>query len=251
MNAKTFLVGSLLVCIALALAACGPARGVGLGGAIPGSGNLKSETRDPGPFESIAVEYPADVTVQQGADDIVEIQAEDNLLPQISTQVISGTLIIKTDVDDWKARVNPSKPVRVAITAKNLKQIALSAPVGTMEMEGWQADALKLVLDGGAQARLNGIQVDLLESVLSGAGDIQVTGTAQEMKLLLSGLGNFDGSGLQSTRATIELSGMGNATVRVDDELVAKITGAGSIKYFGSPRVQQSVSGAGSVKPAE
>ncbi len=251
MSAKTCLVGSLLVCIALTFSACAPTRGVGLGGAIPGSGNLKSETRDTGPFESVVVEYPADVTLRQGAENIVEIQAEDNLLPQISTQVSSGTLIIKTDVDDWKTRVNPSKPVKVALTAKNLKQIALSAPVGTLEMQGWQADALKLVLDGGAQARLNGIQVDLLDSVLSGAGDIRVTGTAQEMKLLLSGLGNFDGSGLQSTRATIELSGMGNATVRVEEELAAKITGAGSIEYFGSPRVQQSVSGAGAVKPAE
>jgi hypothetical protein len=44
---------------------------------------------------------------------------------------------------------------------------------------------------------------------------------------------------------------MGGATVRVEEELAATITGAGSIQYFGNPHVDQSVDGAGSVKPAE
>jgi hypothetical protein len=39
--------------------------------------------------------------------------------------------------------------------------------------------------------------------------------------------------------------------VHVEQELTATITGAGSIEYLGNPQVVQSVSGAGSVKPAE
>jgi hypothetical protein len=114
-----------------------------------------------------------------------------------------------------------------------------------------QTDTLKLVLSGGAQIRLNGIQVDLLDSVLSGAGDIQVSGTADKVKLILSGLGNFNAAELKSNQATVELSGMGDATVRVEQELAATITGAGSINYFGHPHVEQNINGAGSVKPAE
>jgi hypothetical protein len=37
----------------------------------------------------------------------------------------------------------------------------------------------------------------------------------------------------------------------VEEELAATLTGAGSIKYFGNPHVEQNVTGAGSVKPAE
>lgn len=103
---------------------------------------------------------------------------------------------------------------------------------------------------GGAQVRLNGIQVSVLDSVLSGAGDIQASGTADELKLVLSGLGDFNAADLQSNKANIELSGMGGATVRVEDDLAATITGAGSIQYFGNPHVEQSINGAGSVKPA-
>lgn len=252
MKKKIFLFVSLLVSTSLTAASCSLIGGRGLGGGIPGSGNILTETRDTGPFEAISIEYPgAEIIVQQGDKETVELEADDNLLPQLSTEVLSGTLTIKTVETDWKTTVNPSKQVKIDITVRDLTEIILSAPVGDLKVNDLQADTLQLVVSGGAQVRLNGIQVDLLDSVLSGAGDIQASGTADELKLILSGLGSFNAADLQSNKAAIELSGMGDATVRVEEELAATITGAGSIKYFGHPRVEQSVNGAGSVKPAE
>jgi len=66
-----------------------------------------------------------------------------------------------------------------------------------------------------------------------------------------SGLGNFNATELKSNKATVDLSSMGDVIVRVDNEFVATISEAGSIKYFGNPRVEQNVTGAGLVKPAE
>lgn len=250
MHTKKFLIPAMLLCIALVTASCSLTKS-GLGGGVPGSGNIQTETRDTGAFEAISIEYPAaEITVQQGDQEAVEVEADDNLLPQLSTEVLSGRLTIKSTETDWKTSVNPSKPVKINITVKDLNEIELSAPVGNLVVDDLQADKLKLVLSGAAQIKLNGIQVDLLDSVLSGAGDIQANGTADEIKLILSGLGNFNAANLKSNRATIELSGMGDATVRVEKELVATITGAGSIKYLGNPHVEQSVNGAGSVQPA-
>ena len=45
-----------------------------------------------------------------------------------------------------------------------------------------------------------------------------------ETKLILSGLGNFNAADLKSIKAYVELSGMGNAIVRVEKELTATIT---------------------------
>ena len=251
MNTKKLLILSLLICIALITSSCSLV-GSGLGGGIRGSGNIQTETRDTGPFEAVDIEYPgAEVTIQQGSNETLAIEADDNLLPQLSTEVVSGRLTIKSRETDWKTSVNPSKPVKISIGAKDLKEIVLSAPVGTLDVNDLQTSTLKLVLSGGAQIRLNGIQVDLLDNILSGAGDIQANGTADELKLILSGLGNFDAADLKSSKATIELSGMGNATVYVESELSATVSGAGSINYLGSPQIQQKVTGAGSVKPFE
>jgi hypothetical protein len=242
---------ALLVCISLASASCGVAKSR-LAGAIPGSGNVQTETRDLAAFTTIRAEYPgADVIVQQGDKQAIQIQAEDNVIPQIATNVSSDRLTIANNEPDWKARVNPSKPVKVTVTVKDLSEIDFAAPVGTLQMSDFQAPTLKLILSGGAQVKINGIQVDLLDSVLSGAGDIQVNGTADEIKLILSGLGNFNAADLQSNKATIQLSGMGNATVHVESDLSATVSGAGSVNYFGNPHVEKNVSGAGSVKAAE
>jgi hypothetical protein len=252
MNTEKSLLGSMLVCTVLLAASCSFIGGGGFGGGVPGSGNVLTETRDAGAFEAISIEYPgAEIIVQQRDKETVEIQADDNLLPQLSTEVLSGTLTIKNMETDWKAMVNPSKPVKINITVRDLTEITLSAPVGDLKVNDLQAGTLKLVVSGGAQVRLNEIQVDLLDSVLSGAGDIQASGTADELKVVLSGLGSFNAADLQSNKADIELSGMGDATVRVEKDLAATITGAGSIRYFGHPHVEQNVNGAGSVKPAE
>jgi hypothetical protein len=252
MNKRIILFISLLVFASLVTASCSLTRGSGLGGGVPGSGKIQTETREPGAFEAIVIEYPgAEIILRQGDKETLEIQADDNLLPQLSTAVVSGILTIKNLETEWKTSVNPSSPVKIVITAKDLHEIVLSAPVGTLEANDLQSGTLKLVVSGGAQVKLIGIQVDLLDSVLSGAGDIQVSGTADEVKLLLSGLGDFNAADLQSNKADIELSGMGGATVRVEDELIATITGAGTIQYYGHPHVVQSLNGAGSVKPAE
>lgn len=251
MNKYIFVSVSLLIFTSLVIASCSFIGGSGLGGGVPGSGKIQTETREPGAFDAIAIEYPgAEITVEQGDKEIVEIEADDNLLPQLSTEVLSGTLTIKNVETDWKTTVNPSKPVKINIIVRDLSEIILSAPVGDLKVNDLQAGTLKLVVSGGAQVRLNGIQVSVLDSVLSGAGDIQASGTADELKLVLSGLGDFNAADLQSNKANIELSGMGGATVRVEDDLAATITGAGSIQYFGNPHVEQSINGAGSVKPA-
>ena len=252
MNKKIFLFVSLLVFTSLIISSCSLIGGSGLGGGIEGSGNIQTEPRDTGAFQAISIEYSgAEIIVQQGDKVTVELEADDNLLPQLSTEVLSETLTIKNVETDWKNTVNPSKPVKINITVRDLSEIILSAPVGDLKVNDLQTGTLKLVVSGGAQVKLNGIQVDVLDSVLSGAGDIQVSGTAEEVKLILSGLGDFNAADLESKKADIELSGMGGATVRVEEELAATITGAGSIQYFGNPHVEQSVNGAGSVKPAE
>lgn len=247
-----FLFVSLFIFISLVPVSCSLSGGSGLGGGVPGSGKVQTETRETGAFEAVSIEYSgAEITIQQSDKETVEIEADDNLLQQLSTEVLSGKLTIKNVETDWKAMVNPSKPVKINITVSNLNEIELSAPVGNLELNDLQADTLKLVVSGGAQIKIDGIQVNLLDTNLSGAGSIQASGTADKIQLILSGWGSFNATDLKSNTATIDLSGMGDATVRVEEELAATITGAGSIKYFGNPHVVQNVTGAGSIKPAE
>jgi hypothetical protein len=83
--------------------------------------------------------------------------------------------------------------------------------------------------------------------LLNSAGSITISGTAEEQKIVLSGVGSYDASNLQSLQASVTLSGAGSAELWVTDSLDATVSGVGSVSYYGSPSVSQNISGVGSI----
>src|ERR1043166_6963443 len=79
-----------------------------IGPAERGSGKLVSETRNVSDFQAIDVSYPAQVLVQQGTKESLKVEAEDNLLPGLKTQVKNGVLQIFYKSENGK-HVNPTK----------------------------------------------------------------------------------------------------------------------------------------------
>jgi hypothetical protein len=228
-----------------------PEWGVGdsFTGAVPGSGRIESETRKVTDFDAISIRYPAEVVILQGEKESLIIEADDNLLPQLSTKVSSGTLVIENNEDNWADRVNPSEAVQVTITVRKLTGIKFSS-AGTLLVEDLESDELEFSISRAGEVTLTGLEIGNLDISLSGAGTIHADGVAENVSISISGLGNFEGEGLASQTADIEISGAGNATLRVEKQLTAKISGAGSVNYYGDPEVSQRISGAGAVKKA-
>jgi hypothetical protein len=226
----------------------GPAWGFdpNFNGGVSGSGKIKTETRAVKDFTAVSIDYPSDIIIQQGGSESVKVEADDNLLPQLNTEMRNGTLFIETSQQDWSRRVNPSKAVKITVTVKDLHDINFSS-AGTLSVESLQTEGLKLTLSGAGDVALNKINVRKFESVISGAGSIKANGVADDIKLTISGFGNFDAKDLTCMTADVRISGAGDAHVRVKNDLTATVSGAGSINYYGSPHVVQNISGAGSV----
>jgi hypothetical protein len=218
-----------------------------LGGAVAGSGVVKSETREVAEFQSISIDYPADITVKQGKSESLEIEAEDNLLPQLSASVRNGTLYLENTERNWQERVNSTKPVIVTITVVELDSVQFPT-AGKMLIDGLQTDSLIISVSGAGDVTLTDLDSGNLEFNLSGAGNVDAGGATERLQLNISGLGNFNGDNLQSQNAEVNISGAGSATVWADDQLDARISGAGSIDYYGSPQVSERISGVGSVR---
>ena len=218
-----------------------------IGGAVAGSGVVKSETRQVSDFNAIVMDYPAEVTIQQGKTASLKIEAEDNLLPQLSTEVQDGTLYLKNAEQNWGQRVNPTKPVIVTISVVDLNKVQFPT-AGKMLIESLQTDSLAISVSGAGDVTLTGLKASDLNLNLSGAGNLKANGVSDRLQLNISGLGNFNGAELQSQEADINISGAGNAQVWVERQLNAGISGAGSIDYYGSPQVSEHISGVGNVK---
>lgn len=221
----------------------------GVGG-VRGSGVVKTETRKVSGFDALDVDYPAEIVITQGKSESLTIEAEDNLLPQLTTEVRDGTLHIENNERDFDKRVNPTRSIRITITVKELSDVDFST-AGKLTVNGLEGESLNISLSGAGDIALNDLELDNLDAHLSGAGKFTASGIATHLTLTISGLGNFDAPDLATQTADINISGAGSATLRVEQSLDASISGAGSITYYGSPTVTRSISGAGEVKPAD
>jgi hypothetical protein len=221
----------------------------GFNGGVPGSGKIESATRKVSDFDAISVRYPAEIVIRQGAAESLTIEAEDNLLPQLTTEVRSGTLYIENKEQNFAKRVNPTESIKITITVKKLSNIDFSS-AGTLSVEGLKGDALTISLSGAGDVTLKDLKLNSLTIRLSGAGKITASGTATKADLTISGLGDFEGADLTCQEATVQISGAGTATLRVKEKLTVKISGAGTVNYYGSPSVIKSISGAGDVNKA-
>jgi hypothetical protein len=216
-----------------------------LGPGSPGSGNIVTQTRDVSGFDSVQVEFPAEVFISQGGEESVKVKADDDFLPGLKTEVHNGTLEIFYDTSNGR-RVNPTEALTVTIVVRELKDVEFSS-AGKLTVEELEGDSLDISLSGAGSMELKEISVEQLSISLSGAGSMTASGSATQLNLQISGFGSFDGGDLRADTADVGLSGAGSATLWVEQKLDAQISGAGSVNYYGDASVTRQVSGLGGV----
>ncbi len=217
---------------------------VGLGGR--GSGKLVTENRDVHDFKSIRLSFPAQVFINQGETESLTIQAEDNVAAEIGSRVVDGVLEID-NLNGSHFPISPTKPVKITIVVKDLNELDFET-AGEVNLNGLKTDQLKLMMDGAGALTLNDVQLNSLDCTLSGVGSIRASGTANSETVRDQGLGSFNGGDVHSQDATVNLDGMGSATVWADKNLNANVDGLGSINYYGGALVIKTVNGLGSIK---
>jgi len=191
-----------------------------------GSGRVRSESRTIEAVSRVAFEGIGNLIISQG-EPLLEIEAEDNILPRIVTEVRDDQLRISFDTERWENIIRPTKPITYRLQVPDLNELSL-AGLGNVTLE--QVDGERLIIR------------------LSGAGSIEAAGRLTEQDINVSGAGSYDAGDLLSERASINLSGAGDAVLWVTDVLDVSITGLGNVSYYGDPAVQQSITGLGNIK---
>lgn len=210
---------------------------------IRGSGVKGSETRPTAGFAGVELACIGTLHLAQGEGEEVRIEADDNLLPLFKTEVRGG--ILKISLEKGKP-IRATLPVEFHVSAPTLDSVALSSP-GRIEGENLHADDLMIESSGAGGVRLMGLETRQINVRIKGAGNVKVSGEAEQQTVTSSGTGDYQAEGLSSARAGVTLEGVGSATVRVSGSLEAKVSGIGSVRYLGNPSVSKKVSGLGKV----
>jgi hypothetical protein len=212
-----------------------------------GSGNVITESRAVSDFHAVTLAGVGDLQITRGDTESLTVEADDNLLPLITTKVENGTLTIGWDTNRGTISVNPTRPIKYNLQVKNLDSILL-AGAGNINAPSLTADNFVLTSSGAGNINLTQLQAKNLQATISGAGNMTISGQVESQTASLTGLGSYTAGDLKSNTTFISVSGAGSATVWAATSLDVKISGAGSVNYYGSPQVTQSISGVGSVK---
>lgn len=214
-------------------------------GGIRGDGNVLKETRKVSSFNGIDIAGSFEIILKQGDNESVVVEADANLLPIIKTEVIGSVLTI-----DTKKSVHDATTMKVNITFKSLKDIDVSGSVDITTENRINVPELNIDASGASEAKME-MAVSHLDLDCSGASKLKFWGSATDVKMQLSGASDIFAYDLLAENYNLEISGAGNAQINVSKKLRAEISGAGSVKYKGSPsEIDQDISGAGSIKKA-
>jgi uncharacterized protein YfiM (DUF2279 family) len=193
-------------------------------GGIAGSGNIVTDKRDVSDFRSIEVGgiFKVEVTAQKEFS--VEVVADDNLLPIITTEVDGGVLKIGAE-----KHIKSHGPILIRISAPDIKSIDASG-----------ASAVNIADMDNAEFSIES----------SGASKITASGKTQKLTVDVSGASRIGLEDLSAVDANVDASGASHVDLTANSSLVLDASGASRITYSGDAKnIEKKNSGASSISP--
>ena len=213
---------------------------------VQGSGHIITENRSVSNFHAVKLSALGNLTITQGATESLAVQADDNLMKLIKTEVVNGVLEISFDNNAWTSYYLSGESIKFDLTVVNLDSISF-AGAGKIMVQDLSVPNLSTSLTGAGSMTFSHLIADKLTVQLSGAGSLTADGKVSNQEINLSGVGSYQAADLQSAEASISLSGVGSATVWVTNTLSVTVSGAGSVGYYGDPSITKNITGLGSL----
>jgi len=257
-------IAAAVALLALALVAAGcdmPSTG-GLG-QVSGSGTPATKTYDFTGFTRVTADGGFMVTVTQGAECAVSVTIDDNLVEEhLKVELDGETLRIGLEplwaYRDLTLEATVTMPGLSGFEANGAATVSASgfasgdplaltaSGAGTVTLIGAGAGEVALKVSGGS--RVEGeLEAQELAGEISGAGAVELRGSARRLQLDASGGSRFELLSLPAVDAALRLSGGSRGAVTVTGTLSADVSGGSRLEYAGSPRLEGVDSSGGSV----
>lgn len=235
---------------------------------IQGNGEWSLITRHVGSYHKLAVSGIFNIDLQAGEPGDIEIQADSNLLPYITTHVSNDklTIGIKANID-----INSTKTIHIIVPANQLAYLSHSG-VGQINAKHLHTKNLVIKSSGVGDIHLagdigltrlnkNGVgtvyvgDIDSSDLIVNASGVGSVTlvgGNVANCDFSKSGVGTLTANQLTCQHLVVSSSGLGDVDVRAISTLTAKVTGSSTISYYGKPdKINTEISGLGKLKAAD
>ncbi len=212
-----------------------------IGNGKKGNGNVVTEERNSREsFTEVEASEGLDVYVIQDDRTEIRVEADENVIDMIRTDIRNGVLVIHTDE-------------RIGRATKN---IYVSVPEITRLESNSGADLYgkgvisgsKIMLDAHSGADLE-VELDAehIAADASSGADIRVSGKADYLVADASSGADIKARGLEVNRCDADASSGADISVNVTESLTANASSGADITYSGNPHINSHKSSAGSI----
>jgi hypothetical protein len=221
-------------------------------GQVTGSGTTATKTYDLTGFTRVSVDSGFTVTVTQGAEYAVSVTVDDNLVEEHLKVELDGDTLHIGLAPLWAYRdltleATVTLPGLTGLEASGASTVSASgflsgdplalnaSGASKITLAGVGAGEVRLDLSGGSRLE-GGLEAQELAGGISGAGAVELQGSAQRLQLDASGGSRFELVGLPVVDADLRLSGGSRGAVTVTGTLDADASGGSRLEYAGSPQ---------------
>jgi hypothetical protein len=210
---------------------------------IKRTGDIITDTRYPGVFDKIVVEDNLVVYLAQDSICEVKVEAGDNIVPLIRTEVEGRTLRIRNDNRcNWTRSYK--KPMNVYVKMPKVDYVTME---GTGKVIGQNILTYPLEVETKNSGDIElSVNTSKVISHMFGYGDITLRGTATQHYCSIGGDGFLHASELETEYTWLDAFTSGLTYIRVTGLLQVKIKKAGDVYCYGNPdTVEKTLIGSG------
>jgi hypothetical protein len=232
---------------------------------IRGSGPVVEEERDLGNITGVVLSMPGTLYVEMGISEALRVEADENLLEYIETNVRGNTLVIETRQG---VNIMTSHDINFYLTVDELESLETSSS-GDIEAQDLRTNDFSIQVSSSGNVTIASLNCLKFNTQISSSGEVTISdlrgdstsvgisssgnleikgGQVQTQNINISSSGEYLARNLESLEAKVNISSSGSATIWVKDQLSGNISSSGNIYYYGDPEVNVSTSSSGEVK---
>ena len=196
---------------------------------MKGNGNVVKEERELDAFDEIKASRGINLYLTQGEARALVIEADENLVDVIETEVVGDELIIRST-----ANVKNAKSFKVYVTAPEFEAIKATAGCNIYSENELSTDELELKASAGSNIKLE-INATTVNASSSAGSNIKLEGLAEDFYGQASSGSNIKAEDLKAKKAEVKVSSGANIWIRSDKRLEAHASSGGNIFYAGNP----------------
>jgi hypothetical protein len=207
--------------------------------AVQAGNSKKTEIRKVRNFNAVTVSSGIDLYLKMGETEQVRVEADDEIIGDIVTEVKNGTLRVYMKKNNFFNFFNFGRTTSrtVYVTVTDLKSIDASSGSDVRSENTLKGDVLKVSSSSGSDVVLEVVYKDVSLDASSGS-DIRISGKAKTVRAGASSGSDINARDLEAVICHAKASSGADVAVHATGEIYANASSGGDVRYYGNPSVK-------------